>query len=134
MAEAEGSPAERSRWCLAVAQPDRDDRNLHPAVLCQLRQPHQAAAQLDRTIASLNLALGKHHQLLSIGEKIDRQAKGRHGRPSLVHWKTTKPMQEPSLQSSHFCGRHHEPAVTTADASSGCHGKQQGIPSGAMRR
>ena len=102
MTEADRRPAERTRWRLAVAQPDRDDRNFNPTVLCKLRQPHQAAAQLDRTIASLNLALGKHHQLLSIGEKIDRQAKGRHGRASLVHWKTTKPMQEPSLKSSHF--------------------------------
>ena len=134
MTEADRRPAERTRRGLAVAQPDWDDRNFNPKVLCHLRQPHQAASQLDRSIASLNLPLWEHHQLLAIGQQLDRQSQGRTGRSSWIHRKASEPMQEPTLKSLHFASRHHESTIPAADASSGCHREHQAIPAGSMGR
>ena len=88
--ETDGCSTERTRRRLPVANPHWDHRNLNAASLRQLRQSNQSLVELDRSILPLNPSLGKHHQLLAIGQQIDGESQRGHGGPPLIHWEATK--------------------------------------------
>ena len=127
-------PTEWSGRGLAIAQANWDDRNLYTTALRQARQADKALMQVDGLVLSLNPSFRKHHQLLTISQKIDRQSQRRQGWTSLVHRKATQPLQKPPLQPRHLRCRDHEAAIPSGDPSPCCHRKHQRIPASAMGR
>ena len=130
--EAEGRTAEGPGRGTAVADSNGNNRHVHPLALRQLGQAHQALMQTNRFVLALNLALRKHHQLLTGLQQINREPQGRHRRTALIHGKAAEPLQKPTLQPSHFGGGDHEAAITAGHASTGRHRQHQRIPSGPV--
>ena len=75
--ETNGRSTERSGRRLAVPKANWDHRHLNAAALGQARQADQPLVQVNRLVLSMDASFGKHHQLLAISQKINRQTQRR---------------------------------------------------------